>query len=211
MKVLGVLQPSYFPWKPFFERIIASDTFVLLDDVKFNKSTVHHRAYLKQEERKVILTIPTKNLENENINNVEVVKNLSWQKKHTATMHHIFSKTRNWKKFSPRIIHEIEKNHLKLTEYTISMIKLITDIYGIETQIYKSSDLKIQSKSNQKIIEMCQYFGADTYLFKEGSEKYHPFSDFHSQGINLKIFRNNYEDEESTLSILHNLFQNKNF
>ena len=57
-KVLSCLQPTYIPWIPFFERIIESDVFIILDDVEYSKNSNHNRNCIKNNSKKLLLTVP---------------------------------------------------------------------------------------------------------------------------------------------------------
>ena len=59
-KILSCLQPTYLPWIPFFERVILSDIFIILDDVEFSKNSNHNRNSIKTNSKQLLLTVPVK-------------------------------------------------------------------------------------------------------------------------------------------------------
>ena len=60
--ILTAHQPCYLPWLGLFNKILQSDRFIFLDDVKFKNSAWHARTIIKNHEDHIIqLTIPCSN------------------------------------------------------------------------------------------------------------------------------------------------------
>ena len=47
MTVVAIHQPQYLPWQPYFAKALASDLFVYLDTVQFQKNGVQNRNQVK--------------------------------------------------------------------------------------------------------------------------------------------------------------------
>ena len=47
--MLFLSQPTFFPWIGYYDLIDQSDIFVILDDVKFEKQSWHHRNNFKSK------------------------------------------------------------------------------------------------------------------------------------------------------------------
>ena len=63
MKIISIHQPGYLPWLGFFKKIMYSDVFVFLDNVKFEKRSWQMRNKLKiilnDQEKEAWIKIPT--------------------------------------------------------------------------------------------------------------------------------------------------------
>ena len=57
MKVV-ILQPSYIPWRGYFDQIYQADLFVFYDNVQYDKRGWRNRNQIKTANKKQWLTIP---------------------------------------------------------------------------------------------------------------------------------------------------------
>ena len=53
-----ILQPSYIPWRGYFDQIRRADLFVFYDDVQYDKHGWRNRNQIKTAHGKQWLTIP---------------------------------------------------------------------------------------------------------------------------------------------------------
>ena len=57
MKV-GIHQPHYLPWLPYFIKIAKCDIFIVLDNVDFQKNGLQNRNQIKTDKGYQWLTVP---------------------------------------------------------------------------------------------------------------------------------------------------------
>src|ERR1051326_2542715 len=86
--VVGIVQPTYLPWLPFFERMARCDVFILLDDVQFSKNSPHNRSAILGSNGPVKLTVPVRSAGRFGIaiNRIEIDGGTPWQRKHWKTI-----------------------------------------------------------------------------------------------------------------------------
>ena len=53
-----ILQPSYIPWRGYFDQINRADVFVFYDDVQYDKHGWRNRNQIKTAQGRQWLTIP---------------------------------------------------------------------------------------------------------------------------------------------------------
>ncbi len=53
-----ILQPSYIPWRGYFDQIRRADLFIFYDDVQYDKHGWRNRNQIKSAQGKQWLTIP---------------------------------------------------------------------------------------------------------------------------------------------------------
>ena len=53
-----ILQPSYIPWRGYFDQIRRADLFIFYDDVQYDKHGWRNRNQIKTAQGKQWLTIP---------------------------------------------------------------------------------------------------------------------------------------------------------
>ena len=57
---IGISQPTFLPWQGYLALINHVDEFIILDDVQFDKRSWQQRNIIKQNDNKLLLTIPVK-------------------------------------------------------------------------------------------------------------------------------------------------------
>ena len=57
---IGIHQPQYLPWLPYFLKIDQSDVFVILDTVDFQKNGLQNRNQIKTNQGAQWLTVPVR-------------------------------------------------------------------------------------------------------------------------------------------------------
>ena len=89
-KIIVIHQPDFIPWIGFFDRLIKSDIFVVLDNVQYIRQGWHHRDKIKTASGSMWLTVPVKKKGRyeQLINEVEIDYSQNWQSKHLKTIHH---------------------------------------------------------------------------------------------------------------------------
>lgn len=189
-KILGCLQPTYLPWIPFFERIILSDIFIILDDVEYSKNSNHNRNYIKNNFRKTLLTVPVKYKNRVMIKDIEIDNTKNWKKKHWETIKQTYGKMFFFNDFNKELEQIYTKDWIYLAKLNIEIIKLFMKYFKINTKIYISSKISIEGKENYKLINLCKYFGADTFIVKRNTQHYHPEKIFLESGIKFKYISN---------------------
>ena len=193
-KILSCLQPTYLPWIPFFERIILSDVFIPLDDVEFSKNSNHNRNYIKSNSKKLLLTVPVKYKSNIMIKNIEIDNKKNWKKKHLESIKQTYGKLISFKNFYKELEVIYSRDWKYLSNLNIEIIKFFIKYLDIKTEIYISSNINVEGTSNQKLINLCKHFNADTFVVKRNTDHYHPKKIFLENNIEFKYFSNKVLD-----------------
>jgi len=189
--ILGAVQPSYLAWIPFFQRMVASDIFVYLDDVEFSKNSSHNRNRIKSGKSELLLTIPVLYAGNSGAKlcDIKIDYKKNWQKKHWSSLSQSYAKSEYWADWSiPLREVFFEKEHESLGSLNIELLEMFRVYLGITTKTVVSSKLGIDLKNNEKLIALCQEFKADRFLVKPNTEDYHPRETFQQKGIQLTMF-----------------------
>lgn len=67
-KIVSIHQSQYLPWAAYFKKIAFSDTFVILDNVQFQKNGVQNRNKIRNKNGEFWITLPVNNKLDEAIN-----------------------------------------------------------------------------------------------------------------------------------------------
>ena len=183
------MQPTYIPWSGFFNLIANVDIFVFLDDAQFERSTWHHRNQILSQGQPLLLSIPVKRSGlYSKINEVQPDDAKNWRKKHIQSITQNYSKT----KFKNEIISVfkiIENGNKSLSEMNISIIKHIVDLLGLQVRFYLASELKVEGKRTQRVVNICDYFGIKDYYSPLGAKEYLLADQYYSLTANRLFFQ----------------------
>jgi len=194
--MLVISQPTFFPWIGYFDLIDQADTFVILDDVKFAKQSWQQRNNFKSDKGLVLFTMPIVSNKNENlINEISIFNPDRIKKKFDSFLRTNYSKAKYFKDYFSIYIKCFNKSvdTGKIGSVNKSIIKVTLDILKIKTKINFSSNIKINKKKSEKIIQICKNLNEKNYLTSVGAEEYlledKPL--FLQSGIN--VFLHNYK------------------
>jgi len=219
--ICAVMQPTYLPWCGYFDLIDSVDKFVFLDDVKLEKSDWHVRNKIKSANGDIMLTISVK-LPNGRmetmINQAELNFDKPWQKKHLKSIYINYKKSPFFDSIYEFLEPLILSNKSILSAYTISIIKEISSLIGINTEFILASEMyDIPGKKETRLINICNKLNVNQYISPAGAvaylEKNSSSELFANQGIKLyyhqykhPIYDQLYGDFLSYLSIIDMLF-----
>ena len=166
------MQPTYLPWAGYFNLMIKSDIFIILDDVQFEKQSWQNRNKILQNGKEVVLSIPLQSmLKITKIMDVKVHNN-KWKKKHYQSIVQSYAKS----KYKDELLMLIEPVYdLKseyLIDYTIFFIERIIHCLELNVKVVRSSSIKVNSTRSQRLIDICLQVGVTDYLSPEGSRDY---------------------------------------
>ena len=163
--ILGSIQPSYLSWLPFYKRVVESDIFVLLDDVKFSKNSFHNKTKINTRNGVALLTVPILYTGNsrKNINEIEIDYSKNWQKKHWMTIHQNYANSAFFSEFSEDLKNILYHKWPNLGSLNIEIVNMFLKYFNHCNIPYKSSDLNLKETGNEKLIKICQHFGASSF------------------------------------------------
>ena len=186
MRKVTIHQPQYIPWPAYFEKILQSDVFVFLDDVQFQKNGLQNRNQIKTPQGKAWLTLPVKHSFGQLINEVEIDSTRS-KIKHLRSLQMNYANAPYFFEVYEVTSSVLDKEDNLISSISIEVIKKILSYLGYKGEIVLSSDLEIESKSSDLILDLCTAVGAEQYLSGIGGKGYLVREDFEQAGIEVKF------------------------
>ena len=184
-----IMQPYFMPWGGYFSRAYASDLFVILDDVQFEKGGYTNRV-------KTIdgswITVPTNNRLGMKIN--DVMPSGPWKASDKILVEYmpIPGIGEDGISLAREIALVVRQCAGSIADLDISIINRIMGCFDIKKpKIIRSSELGIETTKNQRLIDICNAVRADTYLYGTGAINYMDIELFNSNGITPKLFHSN--------------------
>lgn len=208
--ILGAMQSHFMPGIGFFGLMKYVDKFVILDDVQFDKRSWQQRNFFSIAKRKKYLTVPvlTKGKFSQVIKNVKINYNEKFIIEHLKTIETNYNKKAHFSEIFPQIKKIYEKEHIYLNDLNNDLIFFIKNYLDIDTEIIFSSNLKVETKKEKKIDEICNLLGCKHYISTIGSKNYlENLKNTNYQIKYYKIKNLNYKDKiDDGLCLLDVLF-----
>ena len=192
--IVGIAQPTFFPWIGYYNIIKNSNIFVFLDNVKFEKHSWQMRNRVKNSSKhsdsEVWMSVPTKGVTNNTLIKDVIIDNTkNWKQKHVKTLKNNYSKSFQEIKFLTQI-YDNEWN--KLVDFNIESITKCCQYLGIKTKLIKASDLLATGKKGDLVLNICKELNANEYFSTIGSKDYLEDYKDSFEDARIKITYHNY-------------------
>ena len=194
-----VLQPSYIPWRGYFDQIYKADTFIFYDDVQYDKHGWRNRNRIKTANGTTWLTIPVTsqgNVSNHTpINEIRIRSNDNWKKKHLLSIKYAYSKAPFFDDVYPVLEEIYQLDTELLSEFTIASTIRLAKYLGInDTKFVLSSELGVDGKKTDRLIDLLKAANADHYISGPSAKDYIEYDKFDAAGIFLEFMEYEYAE-----------------
>lgn len=185
MKVVSIHQPCYIPYLGIFYKIWQSDVFVFLDDAQYSNGYVFDWNRIKTPQGECRLKVPTARIFGQKLTEVTPKDFLGWKDKHLKTIRMNYRKAPHFSEVFSDFSDCILSEHGSLAELNMDTMKLFMDKFGWKMPVYRSSDMRLGSRAEARVIEIVRRVGGDTYLSGVGGRNYQSEDHFTNAGIKL--------------------------
>lgn len=195
-----ILQPSYIPWRGYFDQICRADLFVFYDDVQYDKRGWRNRNQIKTSHGKQWLTIPvySRGAQTQNIpiNQIRIVWDDAWNEAHLKAITHSYSKAPYFSRYLPLVETFYQRRDEFLADFTVDFsIALARELGNTHTRFLRSSELAgIDGQKTDRLIQILQAVGATHYMSGPSASDYIENEKFEAAGISLEYMEYNYPD-----------------
>jgi hypothetical protein len=213
-----ILQPSYIPWRGYFDQINRADVFVFYDDVQYDKHGWRNRNQIKTKQGRQWLTIPVHSAgvveKSIPINRVEIDWSKPWNEAHWKALTFAYKRAPYFSSYAA-LLESFYKRHDKLlADFTIELTVALARELGIQhTRFIRSSDLQVNGQKTDRLVQILSQVGAKHYISGPSARDYIENERFASAGITLEYMDYNYPEYtqlhppfDPNLSILDLLF-----
>jgi len=192
-----ILQPSYIPWRGYFDQIRRADLFIFYDDVQYDKHGWRNRNQIKTAQGKQWLTIPVHShgvTDGISIQDVRIDWSKPWAKNHLKALMFAYGKAPYFKKYLPLIDSFYSRHDETLAEFTITTTEIITRTLGItHTRFMRSSEFTdISGQKTDRLIQILASVGASHYISGPSARDYIEKEKFDQAGITLEYINYDY-------------------
>ena len=174
--IVSIHQPNYIPWLGFFHKILASDTYVIFDDVQFPRGKDYaNRNEIKTNNGKMWLTASVLDKKSLKPWNQIEINNNGWKEKHLKNIKSFYQKSEYFDHYYDALEYIYSQNHKFLMELNLDLIIFFLAIFDkTNINIVTSSSIKTDLKGLDKILYILKTLKATKYISGngEGSKRY---------------------------------------
>jgi hypothetical protein len=194
-----ILQPSYIPWRGYFDQIRRADLFVFYDDIQYDKHGWRNRNQIKTHQGRQWLTIPvhTKGVINGTpIKDIRIDWSKPWAKSHLKSLTISYSKAACFKEYLSLLESMFERRDEYLADFTIeTSILLARELGFTSTRFLRSSELtNLEGQKTDRVLNVLKQVGATHYICGPSASSYMEPEKFDETGITFEYMKYNYPE-----------------
>lgn len=194
-----ILQPSYIPWRGYFDQIRQADLFIFYDDVQYDKHGWRNRNQIKTAQGKQWLTIPVHSkgaTEGMLIKDIRIDWSKPWSRNHLKALTFAYQKAPHFKAFLPLLQTFYDRRDECLADFTIETSILLSRELGIaSTQFLRSSAIPgMTGVKTDRLIQLLKHVGATHYISGPAAREYLEPEKFDAAGISFEYMNYNYPE-----------------
>jgi hypothetical protein len=190
--ILSANQPYFSPFPGFFYKAHQSDIFVILDQVQFPLGTTWlSRNRFKNDQGTLWMTVPVwkKGLGLQRIDEVKICHEGRWAKKHLESLKSAYGKAPYFRDHLEFVEEMFSLSVERLLDLNMEIIRYLMGQLHMETKLVLLSELSIEARGDQMLLEICKKLGASHFLAQHATKKYLNEGLFREAGIKLKYFK----------------------
>lgn len=190
--IISAARPYFCPHPDYFARILASDVFVVLDDVQFPQGTTWvTRNRFKNDQGTLWMTIPVrkKGLGLPAISEVRICHGGRWQRKHLASLNQAYLHAPYRDEHLGIFERMFSSEQEGILEMNMGLIAYVLGELGSNTRIVTASGTGVRGQGTGLLVDVCRHLGADRYLVQGSARKWIDAALFEDAGIGLVFMR----------------------
>jgi hypothetical protein len=119
------------------------------------------------------------------INEVEIADGVPWARKHLQTVEQLYAQSRHRAAYLPELSELLQRKWERLADLDIELSRVMCCWFGLSRPMHRASGLDIHGDRNTRLLALCKYFGADTYLSGDAAKDYLDVGLFEENGVRV--------------------------
>ncbi len=164
-------QPLFLPWIGYIHKIDKADVFIIADNVQFTSTGWIARNKIKTPNGAAYLTVPLKKKKHvgQLIRDIQIADEYEgWKNKHLKMIRHNYNKTPFFQEVYNIISYVYEKDWNLILDLDTEFIKVICEYLEINTPIYLGSEINVEGRKTELIVDICEKIGAESFMLGQG-------------------------------------------
>jgi len=184
---VAIHQPNYIPWAGYFAKMRACDVFVFLDDVQMpSRGNYVSRVLVPGASEPKWLSVPVNFKPGDRISEVRLADK-GFAKKHLGTLRSLYARSPYFKQVFGLLEPLYSEPGDTLGAFNMAVVEAIAGYLQMTCRFEKSSVLKPEGESDDRLISLARLVGADTYVSGKGGQNYQDPAKFAATGIGLDV------------------------
>jgi hypothetical protein len=185
MKV-AIHQPQYFPYGGFFHKLSLSDLYVVMDDAQYDKRFTNRNRIISPGEP-VWISVPINKKQKFAPNReVEINNDMPWKDLHWRRLQLSYNNSKFFHLYREYFEQLYQKEWTMLFDLDFETLKQVISWLGLKIEVILESELGINSKSTERLVDVCKSVGADTYIAGSGSRNYMDEAIFRKNNVQVQ-------------------------
>ena len=194
-----ILQPSYVPWRGYFDQIRRADVFVFYDDVQYDRRGWRNRNKLKVPDGTPWLTIPVSKghspMQLQMICDMKLASGTPAALNHWSRIEQVYRDAPFFRKYEPFVRSFYQREDTYLADFTIATTIELAHALGIDdTDFARSSSLGAVGRKSERLISILERLGADHYISGPAARSYIDEDLFQRHGITVEYMEYKYPE-----------------
>jgi hypothetical protein len=194
-----ILQPSYIPWRGYFDQIHRADVFVFYDDVQYDARGWRNRNRIKTSAGTRWLTIPVhahgSQTESRAVNTIGIDWTRDWTEAHRRTLEQEYRKAPYSAQYAGLVEEIYGPKPEKLADFVIPSTIIIARELGItDTEFVRSSTLGAEGTKTDRLMHILAKLGATHYISGPSARSYLDEQKLSSAGITVEYVQYDYPE-----------------
>lgn len=190
---LAVLQPGYLPWLGYFEQLMASQAFVHLDDVQYDKHGWRNRNRVRCAggDGWCWLTVPVRSRGRFGtaLCETEIDGTKPWARTHWRTLEQCYGRAPHFHRYGPELrALLLDKAWTRLVELDLALAEWLARCLGVSwTHTVRASALGVPrvGSPTERLVAMCERLGATEYYTGAAARDYLDATAFEKVGVRV--------------------------
>ena len=180
--IVTIHQPNYFQYPGFFQKVLLSDIYVILDRAQFEFDITNRNKIITPEGSWSRISVPVKKGQKFfEVRNVEINNDQPWAEKNWDLICKSYNDSSFFDLYKTTLNSVFKKKWNLIFDLNFYTLKKVLEWLNIKTKIIFDSELDVTGKSSEHLLNICKKLGATKYLSGPGGRDY----------LNEKIFEQN--------------------
>jgi hypothetical protein len=193
----AIVQPSYIPWRGYFDLIRRVDLFVFYDDVQYDRRGWRNRNRIKTPQGTRWLTIPVhaRGVQTEGVP-IHRIRTAGehWPREHLRALRRAYAAAPHFADYEEWLERVYAAPPALLADFTIALTQDVAGLLDIETRFVRSSELGASGTKTERLLDVLRKVGATHYLSGPSARAYLDEEQFASAGVALEWMEYRYPD-----------------
>lgn len=183
--IVSIMQPAYLPWLGYFDRVAKSDVSIVLDGVMIERGSFTNRNKIRGRAGWNWLTVPVNTSGQPLISEVTIDQSKNWRAKHLQSILHNYAHSHYFKEHKSWLEGFYATPWEMLNPMLSTLTDYLLDVLKIDTPLLYSSQMNVEGKKSELVLNLCREVGATQYLSGPLGRGYLDMGSFEDAGIEV--------------------------